>query len=73
MHGDETANRELLLRLAAGMCSGELAAAAGAGANSTGPGGSGAGAGAGAAEAGRWSALLGSTVVRIVPSMNPDG
>ncbi len=27
MHGDETANRELLLRLAAGMCSGELAAA----------------------------------------------
>ncbi|EFJ48616.1 hypothetical protein VOLCADRAFT_90763 [Volvox carteri f. nagariensis] len=50
MHGDETANRELLLRLAWGLCSGELAAADG-----------------------RWRELQASTLVRIVPTMNPDG
>ncbi|KXZ54822.1 hypothetical protein GPECTOR_4g893 [Gonium pectorale] len=50
MHGDETANRELLLRLADGMCGGALAAGD--------P---------------RWRALQDSTVVRIIPSMNPDG
>eukprot|EP00198_Chlamydomonas_reinhardtii_P010807 XP_001700144.1 predicted protein [Chlamydomonas reinhardtii] len=50
MHGDETANRELLLRLAAGLCNGELADSDA-----------------------RWKALQGSTTVRIIPTMNPDG
>ncbi|KAG2490869.1 hypothetical protein HYH03_010787 [Edaphochlamys debaryana] len=60
MHGDETANRELLLHLADGLCGGGLASGAEKGATD-------------GADAGRWAALLQSTVIRIIPTMNPDG
>ncbi len=92
MHGDETANRELLLRLAAAMCglasagaqqsadssSSSFAGVWGAGSGSlegaaASQTATGAGEGVAADVVARLRALLNSTVVRIIPTMNPDG